>query len=531
MALSVDGLVSGLDTTSIISQLMDLERRPIDLLEVKQEKLSAQNQAWNEVRTRLLAFESAANKLNTSSLFSSYGASFRNDNPSGGSVLSVTAGTSAAAGGYNINVTQLATAEKSVSNEGFTDTTSAAGASGVITIDGATNIAVAATDSLSDIQSNINASGASVTATVLNTGTGASPSYKLVLTGSDTGSANAFTVTDITNLTFSESQAAQDAQFTMDGIGFTKSSNTVVDVIDDVTISLETTGSGMISIEGDYDAILEKVREFVDAYNGLMDYINEQFEYNPELNEKGDLFGNGALLTIQSQLRSIVTGAVPGIDATNQANIAFLSQAGISTDGDNHLVIDESAFLDKLKDRFDDVMNLFVSSGSGTYTFVAASGETVGGTYNTQVVGGVLQIQNSAGAWIDTTQSGAFAYGQNDTDFAGLLLRTGALTNGDTGTITIATGIAELVSAYTATYTEHSADGLVFNENYNIERQDKEIQEQIDTLEERIAKKEKDLRGKFATLETLLSKLTSEQQYLEQQLSTLSSGWAFGIGK
>jgi len=537
MAFSVDGLVSGLDTTSIVKQLIDIQRRPITLMENKQADLTDQKAAWQEVSTRLLALESSANKFNTPSTFASRSSKFLNNNSNGGSVLSVSAGGSVASGSYDMVVTQLAKSQKSSSNN-FASLTAAANVSGTLTITpnggSAVDISISSSDSLTDIRDAINNSsvGDSAVATIINTGS----QYKLVVTSANTGTANSFTISDVTggsqNLTFTESQAAQDANFTIDNISVTKGSNTVTDVIDGATIELETTGSGTISFAVDTSAILEKVQDFADKYNALMDYIKEQFTYEQDQNSKGALFGNVSLETIQAQLQSIVSGTVPGLSASNSGEFAFLAQIGIKTDDLDQLVIDEADFKDALRDNFSKVQDLFVPSGSGTYTFLAADGFTVGGTYETQVIdsgGGVaaLQMRRSGTTdWITLTQNGNFASGPEDTDLEGLLLRTGTLNVGDpAGSMKITVGIAERVSAFAAKYTEHSTEGLIFNQNRTIEQRDKELQIQIDDLEERLAKREEDLKAKFVNLETLLANLSSEQSYLDSQLSTLSKGW------
>ncbi len=533
MGLSVDGLLSGLDTTSIIAQLMALERRPVQLKELEQATLADKRTAWQEINTKLLALETAAQKLNTAGEFNSYSGVFSANNSSGGSVLSVTAGSNASQGSYDIVVSQLATAEKYVTTNSISDNTADLVTSGTIRINvGGTDydITVASGDSLNDVKTAINASAAPVNATVINAGTSTSPDYKLVITGDSSGSANAVTITEPvdTSLVFSNTQDAQDATLTLDGISITKDSNTVTDLIADVTLSLETIGSGTVTFSTDYSGIISNVQGFADAYNAVMDYIKKEFTYNPDLNEKGTLFGNNSLRTIQDQLRAAVTGSISGIDSTDSSKIAFLSQAGISTDELGQLVIDQSKFTDALKDRFAETRALFTPSGSGAYTFVSAAGSTQGGTYNTKISGGVLQLQlvGGDGAWLSMDTSAGYAIGQAGTILEGLILEVGTLgADGAGSQMRVAIGAAEKASFFTATFTEYSSSGLIFNENDSIDKRDKELRKQIDDLEVRLAKKEEDLKSKFVNLEVLLSKLTSEQSYLDSQLSNLSKGW------
>ncbi|VAX25325.1 hypothetical protein MNBD_NITROSPINAE02-670 [hydrothermal vent metagenome] len=535
MDFSVDGLVSGLDTTSIVSQLIELQRRPITLLENRQIALADQKAAWQEMSTQLLKLETAVNKLNFPSKFSQFISKFNSNNSSGGTVLSVSAGSSTTAGIYSVAVSQLAQAQKSASSETYSSLTTALGASGTITIGGSYNVTVALTDTLEQIKNNINSSGAPVTATVINTASTSNPAYKLLVAGSNTGASNSFTITDATdgstNITFGTTLSAQDAALTIDGISVTKDSNAITDLIFDATINLETTGSGTITFAADNEAIIDNVKAFTAAYNDVKAEIAKQFALNTDKNTKGALFGNLSLETIQNQIVSILSNGVPGIDGTDSSNLAYLSQIGVATDEENLLQVDEAKLRDMLVNRFDDVQNIFAPSGSGTYTFVSALGATRGATYNTRVIdnGGTtefqMQDQNGDGSWVTMATNGNFVTGVNDTILEGLILRTGTLTVGDTGTMRVAVGVAERLAYNTAKYTEFSTEGLIFNQNDSIEKQDKELQKQIDDLEERLAKKEVDLKTKFVKLETLLSQLSSQQSYLDSQLANLSRGW------
>ncbi|MBI4666173.1 MAG: flagellar filament capping protein FliD [Nitrospinae bacterium] len=528
MAITVDGLISGMNTTSIISQIMEIERRPIQLIEDKRTVLSNEKAAWQEASTRMLALESAAAKLSSTSKFASRSATFANNNSAAGTVMSVSSESTAVDGSYNIKVSQLAQAQKSASNQTFSSFTAAAGLSGTITI-GSTNVSVTSGQSLEEIKNNITNSGAGVSATIINAGTSASQQYMLMVTGDDTGAANAFSMSTSMNLgtlSFSTTQAAQNANLTVDGVAITKSSNTVDDVIADTTLNLQTLGSGTVTVSTDYDIILENVQAFVSAYNDAMDYFREQLSYDSTNQTKGTLFGNGTLMTMQNQLRAIMSGSIPGIDPTDPTKLSSLSQVGIKTDINNQLTVDTTTFSDTLKSRFTEVARLFAPSGSGTYTFISATGLTQGGVYDTKVEGGVLKLKKQGTSdWISLTQDGNYAYGATDSVLDGLLLRTGSLTEGATGTMTITNGVASRVEANTGSYTEFSTEGLIFNQNRSIESRDAEFQDQVSDLEVRLTKKEEDLKAKFANLEVLLAKLTSQQQYLSQQLSSLNTNW------
>lgn len=528
MGIAVGGLVSGIDSNSIITKLMELERRPVTLLEDKRTTLSNEKAAWQEVSSKMLTFKTAANDIATSSKFASRSATFTSNNASGADPITVSAGSTSTDGAYNIKVNQLAQTQKSATNEGFSSSTSALGLQGTISINGSTNVTVSSTDTLSGIMDAINNSGAGVTASIFNAGTSASPQYRLMLAGSDTGVSNAFTVSynnsgGSSSISFSTTQAAQDASLTFDGVAITKSSNSISDIITGATINLKTAGSGTITMATDQSGVLAKVQNFVDKYNDVMGYIAEQLAYDQTNQTKGTLFGNATLMTMQNQLRSIVNMTIPGLDPANSDILSSLSQVGIQTDVNNQLTLDTATFTDALTNKFSQVSRLFASGGSGTYTFVSASGFTQGGQYDTKVEGGVLKLRLAGSAdWISLTQDGNYAYGASGTALDGLLILTQSLVEGQTGSMTITGGVATRALAYTGRYTEFSTEGLIYNQNKSIDTRDKEFEDQITTLNNRLTKKENDLKTKFANLEVLLAKMNSQQQYLDQQLTSLN---------
>ncbi|MBF0292206.1 MAG: flagellar filament capping protein FliD [Nitrospinae bacterium] len=530
MGVAVGGLVSGMDSASIISKLLELERRPVTLLENKRTTLSNEKAAWQEISTRMLALKTASNDMATLSNFSSKSATFISNSASAATALTVTAASNATSGTYGIKVNQLAQSQKSATDQSFTSSTSALGLIGTLSI-GATDISITETATLGGIKDLINNSGAGVTANIFNAGTTASPQYRLMVSGSELGAANAFTIGygDITMtdniLSFTDTQSAQDASVTFDGVATTKSSNTINDLITGATINLQAAGSGTITMATDTNGVVTKVQNFVDKYNSAMDYIKEQLAYDQTNKTKGTLFGNSTLMSMQNQLRSIVSGSVSGLDPTDPAIISSLAQVGIMTDINNQMTLDTAAFQDALASDFDQVARLFANSGSGSYNFIASSGFTQGGVYDTKVEGGVLKlrISGSTGDWTSLTQDGNYAFGVANTILDGLLLQTGALTEGATGAMTLTGGISTRVQSYTSRYTEFSTEGLIYNQNKSIETRDQEFQDEITNLTNRLTEKETNLKAKFTQLEVLLAKMSSQQTYLTQQLSGIAN--------
>jgi len=345
MALSVDGLASGLDTTNIISKLIELEKKPVKLLENKKTTLDNQYSAWQEFNKRLSALETAVDAINKKSEFIGVTSSFANNNSlATQTVLTATASSTAASGTYTIKVNSIARAEKEVS-QGFSSATAVLGGGvGVINITVGSKTTTINVDSsnntLEGLKTAINNANAGVTASIVNDGS----SYKLSITGVNTGADNKISITDnlrggwglIPLFSWSEVQSASNAGIELDGISISKSSNTVTDVIDGVTLNLQSAGSGTITFTSDTSKVKQNISNFVDAYNTVLTFIKEQFTY--DTNKKttsGPLFGNNTLMSIQQKLRGIVSGAVPGLSG----NYTYLSQIGIRTGEDGKLSI------------------------------------------------------------------------------------------------------------------------------------------------------------------------------------------------
>ena len=364
---SISGLASGLDWTSMISQLVELERKPITLLENKQTTLSAKKSAWSEVNTKLLSLKTAASSLSSREDFDVFkpSATVTGTSSDVEGLLDFAVGSNASEGTYNIIVKKLATAQKLASGS-FSSTGEALGISGTVTINGR-DLTVAATDSLSAIQTKINAlnSGnnpAGVTASIIAV---SDSEYRLTLTSKTTG-ADGMTITDGTgSLGLTELVAGQDAEITVDGYTITRSTNSITDVINGVTLNLVGADEGAtvkLDVKRDNDGIKEKIQGFVDSYNELMSYIEEQNTVSDDGKTTGTLFADSSLQSVKSTLRKVILSEVSGLNST----LDHLSLIGVNTDKTGRLSINEDNLDGYLTSNFEDVVKLFVAQGSST---------------------------------------------------------------------------------------------------------------------------------------------------------------------
>lgn len=186
--ITFSGLASGVNTQSIIQKLLALGQQPITTLQNQEQTITTQQAAIQQLESDVQSFASAGQALSTQSSFQSVAGT-----SSDSTVASVTAGTGAQQGVYNLIVNGLATSQK-VATSAQASTTTALNLSGTFVIDGHA-VSVSASDTLTSIAQSINSSGAPVTASLINGGTG--NSY-LTVTSNATGAANAIQLSDLT---------------------------------------------------------------------------------------------------------------------------------------------------------------------------------------------------------------------------------------------------------------------------------------------------------------------------------------------
>jgi flagellar hook-associated protein 2 len=322
MAISSPGIGSGLDVNSIVSKLMSIERQPITDLQTKSAKLDAQISEYGKLKSAISTFRDAALKLtNSDTLGMTVG------NSSDSASVGVTVKSGATVGSYSLQVTALAKAQ-SLATGVFASAAATPGA-GTLHIElgawgagqtsftpknGATavDIAVNATDTLTQVRDKINAANAGVTALIFTDASGS----RLLMRSTATGVANAFEVSGIPALSYppaggagmTQTEAAADAAATLNGLPITSPSNTLANVVDGVTLTLAkvTTGPVDIGVTQDNASLKAAVQSFADAYNALNTLIAGEVKYDPTSKTGGPLQGDSTAVGLQRQLRSLM---------------------------------------------------------------------------------------------------------------------------------------------------------------------------------------------------------------------------------
>src|SRR3954463_664762 len=332
---SISGLSSGIDTATIIDQLMSIESQPQTRLKTQVTVSAARKSVLSDIQTRLKNLQLAAQYLKSATLWANKQIVDINDSTKAAVSLNGSAGT----GTYSVEASKLARGAQrwyaftqSASDETITYSN---GDSTTITAGSDINAAAA------PINSDANAPVYASAVTDANTGT-----QYLVFSSRKTGlTQGAFTASGTGTLLAEDGSryvASHDASYTVNGVAKSSPNNVITDGIPGVTLTLKTTiptGSPVTISVGapgpDTTAITAKMKAFVDQYNSTLDFVRSKLDEkkvaNPQTTadqQKGLLNGDTMLEGILSQLRIAMTNAyAPG----NPTTLDQMNEIGVST--------------------------------------------------------------------------------------------------------------------------------------------------------------------------------------------------------
>lgn len=419
-SISSPGIGSGLDTAGIISKLMAVESQPLTQLQTTEDKTNSQISAYGQVQSDLSTFQSTLLSLSNINTLNTVSAT-----SSDSSVASVTTATGAAAGNYTLEVSQLAQAQQLVgAGQASSTATIGSGSATTITFDfgtisggskdatsqkysGATftsnglaskSITIdSSNNTLTGIRDAINGAGMGVTATIINDGT-TSP-YRLLLTNSQTGATQSMRIsvngdsavsslmsedpTSSTNQNFSETSAAQSANFKLNGVSITKTSNVVSDALQGVTFTLNKTNVGSpinVSLTNNSSGLASSIKSFIQAYNTLDSSLASLTSYDQTSKTGAVLYGESTIAQARNQIKNIITKALP----SSSNGYTLLNNIGITFQKDGTLAADSTKLNNAISSNFSGVAGLFAANGSTTDSlvqFTSSTSDTKPGSY------------------------------------------------------------------------------------------------------------------------------------------------------
>ena len=489
-SINMMGAYSGIDM-SVIDQLVAAEKAKGAKFTNQKAKIEKEQSAWKDVNSRLDNLHKKLDALTKTETFQTRTVS---SNIKDSSFLEVTAGEKAAVGQYRVQVTKLAASSHLIGQEididsiytdlgltgSFTFEVLPNGIKNTPEVDPETeeplptdfSINVAAEDSLRDIIDKINE-------TTKESGVRASiVDNRLVLTDTNMGNSVITVSTDLEkseNATVNglgldgvKSIAGNAAKFTVDGIEITRNTNTIDDVVEGLSFKLTNTHTEdtfeTINVASDDTKTTEAVKEFVEQYNSLMDFLDKQLDVgdpSAEGNKTGALTGDGTVMRLQSGLRSLMTKNLEGEFSGNFKNIKDI---GITIDRYGKATFDEGAFNDALQEDPTNVARFFYSPDK------------------------IPEVIGEDGSVVTEAKEQQ--------------------------------GMSELLKNFVDAYisTSSAAPGIITGKNKSFDRMLKDINEQIETFNARVDRKRDRYIKQFTALDTAMMQAQSQMDYLYSQL-------------
>ncbi|MBU0593931.1 MAG: flagellar filament capping protein FliD [Gammaproteobacteria bacterium] len=388
MAISSPGIGSNLDINGIVSQLMQLEQRPLTLLAQKEAGFQGKISAFGSLNGAISALQSTATSLVPSTgvtaaeKFTTYKAAVTDT-----TIATASASSSAVSGTYSLEVISLAKTQRLTSGANPSvgsgvrtmtiETGSVAGgvgSGGAFTASGTVAISLdSSVTTLAGVRDAINAANAGVTATVITSG---ADSY-LSLSSNESGTASVMRVTgDVLALNYDPStntggliqntgDEAVDSALKINGISITGSGNVVSEAVDGLTITLKAIGTTTVTVTRDTSSLSAGVSAFVKAYNDFNTTAVSLGRYDAATKQGGPLIGDSTLRSAENTFRSLIGNTPSGL---SDSSLQRLSDIGVTMQKDGSLAVDSTKLNAAIADDFNSVANLVSAYGSAFKT-------------------------------------------------------------------------------------------------------------------------------------------------------------------
>ncbi len=357
---------SSIDVQGIVSQLMQVEQKPLTALQTKISGVDTKVSSIGKIKSALSTLQTAAQGLTSLDTWRAATATSSDDK-----VVSATTTPGAPTGAFPIRVDQLARPQTAMSAQLAGPDAVIGG--GTLTIQlgnwddtgkiftpsatqPATPIVIPANATLADIRTAINSAAPGIGATLVNDG----GKTRLMLRGSAAGADGAFQITvadadgnngDATGLSqlsvdpagggnLPLTQTALDAKFNLGGVDMTAASNTIANVVDGLTLNLKqvSTTPTNIEVSNDTESMRKALDKFVTAYNDAMSTISGLTSYDATNKKAATLQGDASVRTLQTSLHTLITQTI------GTGKIASLSAAGVAVQRDGSLAVNGAKF-------------------------------------------------------------------------------------------------------------------------------------------------------------------------------------------
>lgn len=525
-------VTSALDSSSIqslIQQATASYQLPAATLQQQEQPVQAKISALGQIQSSLSSLQSGLAQLNQLTALPPVTA-----NSSNNGVATASASATVSPGSYALTNVVLAQVQTVISSD-YASASDPLGA-GALTLQtgSASPMTInipSGTDTLSGIAAAVNAANAGVTASVVYDGTG----YRLTLTGTQTGAANAFTVSGTGGLaglsygvgtdTMTQTQAASDASFSLNGIAITSASNQVTTAVPGLTFSLTGAGSTTVTVATDMSSLEQVSQNVVQGLNNALATINKFDYYDPTSSTPaGPLLGDFSIDMLRQQLLGVVSG-MGGSGLPVSTPYQSLSTIGFGLTSDGTVTLDTGALQSAANTNYAAVAALLGSVGTATSPQVS-----VGSVGSAQPGSYPVNITSNTGGTISGTVNGQDATGTDGVlsvlgagPAAGMSLNIGGGVTGALGTVNVSQGLSGQLATLLNAVLDPT-NGSLTNETNNLTASLTQMNQRIAALQQQAQQQTLLLSQQFANMEASTQQSSTVSNFLDSYFSSQSSG-------
>lgn len=340
--VQLTGLASGLDTTSIVQQLMAVEGQGRTRINLQQSAAQARQDGLKDLQGKLNLLKTAADALKSEATWGTVQSATSSDTTK----LGVKTTGAAGPGGYQVDVTRLASADQHTYGVPTTPVQLSFRDDSPTSTAPRVPVDIPAGATLDEMVTVIN--GTKDTGVIAVNAGG-----KLVLAAKETGEGKRFAVDGLTEQA-AFAQPGQDASFKVGTATYTSSSNVTGSALAGLELTLKGTGTSFVTVTApaaDNDAVAAQAKSFVEAYNTLVDATRTKLSEKkvPTATtttdaKRGALFGDSGLTSMLSSLRGTFGTDAAAIGISTGASTGVTSEASKA----GKLTFDSAAFSDAL---------------------------------------------------------------------------------------------------------------------------------------------------------------------------------------
>jgi flagellar hook-associated protein 2 len=323
----------------------------------------------------------------------------------------------------------------------------------------------------------------------------------------------------------------KDSFFSIENILKSDSSNTVEGVITGVTFNLKSTSTDPVTVTlaRDSEAVQKKLQTVVDAYNDLLSFSKEETAYadsDDEDSTDGDLAGDSTVTSIVSQIRNQIK-SVFNLSGTS-GSYSTLTMFGLKTDtSTGEFSIDSTMFTKGFNTHYNDLLNIFVTSGTSQNTSITLgrkTSDTQSGIYELQETDDSTHVKirlTGTTDWYTSDERSGDIVTFSDGPAKGLSITASSGAIGTSSTFTFSKGLSDLLDQSISKLND-SHNGLIALRQESLNKAIASKTERITKLTTQVEDYRTRLTKQYAAMEDALSTLKTQTSSIISSFSSSS---------